>query len=260
MKPPHVLPHTPHAKAAWSRRHPAESQYVGRSVALSVGLHVFFAAVVCVLALWLDTVSFSRSSSIAQSGPAPEQATTLKLVMTEPRPPSPPSLKPTPEPGLPVLPAIQPFPKPPVVVTIVPPPPRLAPALVVPVLTETKAPTPASSPAKATTNPSNKAHPKYVAANATGQGNAPEITTAQLAKLGFPHPNYPPEARAVHQVGTVLIDVVFGPDGRVAQANVRKSSGFFILDVSTRSFIRVHWKDLGLANKTITAPIIYTIE
>jgi protein TonB len=263
MKPPHVLPHTPHAQAAWARRHPHERQYVGRSVALSVAIHVLFAAVVGVLALRLDRITFSRSSSIAQSGPAPEQAMTMKLVMTEAHPPSPPTPKPTPEAGLPVLPAIQPVPKPPVV-TIVPPPPKPVPAPapqpVAPVLTENKTVNSAPSPIKTTAKPSNKPRPKYTADHATGQGKTPDISSEQLAKLGYLAPNYPPQARAMHQTGTVLMEVGFGPDGRVTNALVRQSSGFPILDMSTRSFIRVHWKDLGRANTTISVPIIYTLE
>jgi protein TonB len=263
MKPPHVLPHTPHAKPAWARRHPAERQYVGRSVAMSVALHLLVAGVICVLALWLDRITFSRSSSIAQSGPAPEQAMTIKLVMTEAHPLSPTTPKPTPEAGLPVLPAIQPVPKP-SVATIVPPPPKSVPAPapqpVAPSLTETKTAIPVPSPVKTTAKPSNKPRPRYVAANATGQGNTPDISSEQLAKLGYLAPNYPPQARAMHQAGTVLMEVGFGPDGRVTKALVRQSSGFSILDISTQSFIRVHWKDLGRANTTISVPIIYTLE
>jgi protein TonB len=264
MKSPHLLPHTPHAKAEWARRHPAERQYVSRSVALSVALHLLAAAVVCLLALWLDTISFSKSSSIAQNGPAPEQAMTLKLVMTEQRPPTPPApaptLKPTPEPGLPVLPAIQPIPKPPVIVTIIPQPPIPAPEPVAPTLAETKPPSPAPSPVKAPTKPNDKPRPRYVADHATGQGSAPDISSQQLAKLGYPAPNYPPQARSMHATGTVLMEVGFGPDGKVTNALVRQSSGFSILDMSTRSFIRVHWKDLGRANTTISVPIIYTLD
>jgi len=264
MKTPHVLPHTPHANPAWARRHPAERRYVGRSVAISVALHVFFAAVVCVLALWLKTISFSRSSSIPQSGPAPEQATTMKLVMTEPPRPSPPAPapKPTPEPGLPVLP-VQPVPKP-SEAAIVPPPPKPvptpAPQLVAPAVTETKTAIPVPSPVKTTAKASNKPRPKYTAPLATEQGKSPVISSEQLAKLGYPPPNYPPAAMAMRQTGTVLMEVGFGPDGRVKNALVRLSSGSSILDMSTRSFIRVHWKDLGRANTTISVPIIYTLE
>ena len=263
MKPPHVLPHTPHAHAAWAKRHLHEHRYVGRSVALSIGLHALFAAMVAVLALWLDRVTFSKSNSVEQSGPAPEQAMTMNLVMPEARPPSPPTPpkpKPTPEPGLPVLPVIQPFAKPPVVVTIVPPPPVPTPEPAPPTLTEAMPPNPAPSPAKATTKPSNKPRPKYVAAHATGQGTAPDISSEQLAKLGYPAPNYPPQAQSLRETGTVLMEVGFGPDGSVTNALVRQSSGFSILDMSTRSFIRVHWKDLGRANTTISVPIIYTLK
>ena len=121
-------------------------------------------------------------------------------------------------------------------------------------------PNPAPSPAKATTKPSNKPRPKYVAAHATGQGTAPDISSEQLAKLGYPAPNYPPQAQSLRETGTVLMEVGFGPDGSVTNALVRQSSGFSILDMSTRSFIRVHWKDLGRANTTISVPIIYTLK
>jgi TonB family protein len=261
MKPPHVLPRTPHAHAAWAKRHPHDRQFVGRIVALSIGLHVFFAAIVVVLALWLDRITFSKSSSVQQSGPAAEQVT-MNLLMPEARPPSPapPTPKPTPEPGLPVVPVIQPSPKPPAVVSIVPPPPVPAPKTAPPTLTVSKPPTPAPSPSKATTKPSNKPRPKYVATDATGQGTAPDISSEELAKLGYPAPNYPPQAQSLRQTGTVLMEVGFGPDGRVTNAQVRQSSGFTILDMSTRSFIRVHWKDIARANTTISVPIIYTLK
>ncbi|HEX4140136.1 MAG TPA: TonB family protein [Candidatus Methylacidiphilales bacterium] len=264
MKLPHLTPHNPHAKAVWARRHPKEHLYVGRSVALSVAIHVIFGAMVCLLAWWLDHVVLSHSSSTAQSGPAPEQAMTVNLVMTDVhRPPPPaPAIKPTPEPGLPVLP-VQPVPKP-SVATIVPPPPVPAPAPApkpaTPILTQTKAPTPAPSPARIAAKPGNKPRPKYVAAHATGQGKAPEATSAQLATLGYPAPNYPLEALNLHEVGTVLMEVAFGPDGKVAHAAIRKSSGYSILDFSTQSFIRIHWKDLSRANTTIDVPIMYSLE
>ena len=264
MKPPHLLPRTPHAHAAWAKRHPHERPYVGRSVALSIGIHVLFAAMVVVLALWLDRVTFSKSRSVEQSGPAPEQGMTMNLVMPESHPPSPPPPKPTPEPGLPVLPFIQPFAKPPMMVTIIPPPPVPTPEPAPPALTEAKPPSPTPSPAKATAKPGNKPRPKYVAAHATGQGTgqgtAPDISSEQLAKLGYPAPNYPPQAQSLRETGTVLMEVGFGPDGSVTNAQVRQSSGFSLLDMSTRSFIRVHWKDIGRANTTINVPIIYTLK
>jgi TonB family protein len=235
---------------------------MGRSVALSIGIHALFAAMVVVLALWLDRVTFSKSSSVQQSGPAPEQAVTMNLV-PEPRPPTKPKLpqpQPTPEPGLPVLPVIQPFPKPPVTVTIVPPAPAPAPKAAPPLVTAIKPPNPTPSPVKATAKPNNKPLPKYVAANATGQGTAPDISSQQLAKLGYPAPNYPPQAQSMHETGTVLMEVGFGPDGSVTNAQVRQSSGFSLLDMSTRSFIRVHWKDLARANTTVWVPITYTLK
>jgi hypothetical protein len=46
----------------------------------------------------------------------------------------------------------------------------------------------------------------------------------------------------------------------VKVAEVRQSSGFSILDASTRSFIRVHWKDASRANTTINVPVTYYLE
>ena len=253
-------------KAALASPHLGERRYFGRSVVLSVGIHLLFAALVGLLAVWLDiaTLELSKSSSIAQCGPAPDRAMTVKLVMTDPQRPTPtPVPKSAPKPGLPVLPLIQPI-STPRLVTIVPPPrmatPRPAPAPVETALTKTKVSTPTPALVKTTPKPNDKPRPKYTASHSTGQGNAPDISSRQLTKLGYPAPNYPPEAKALDETGTVLMEVGFGPDGRVTSAQVRQSSGFSILDMSTRSFIRVHWKDLGRANTTIEVPIIYALE
>jgi TonB family protein len=263
MTPPPSLPPTLHPKAVWASRHPRERLFVGRSVALSVVIHLLFAVLVGLLAIWLDRITFSRSSSIAQSGPAPEQTMTVNLVMTQPRPPSPPKPTPTPPLGLPVLPPI-PLPKPPVLTLIQPPPPnpipQLVPTPVAPAVTETKTPTLAPHPVKIAAKSSNKPRPKYTAVHATGEGKTPDATSLQLATLGYPAPSYPSEARALHETGTVLMEVVFGSDGAVARAEIWKSSGFSILDMSTRSFIRGHWKDISRANTTVYVPIIYYLE
>ena len=264
MKLPHVTPRVPHAKAAWASRHPKERHYVVRSVVWSIAIHVLVGALVCVAAYWLMPKDlFSKSSSSPSSGPAPEQPVTVNLVMGEtPIPPRTPAPKPNSEPGLPVLEPIPPIPKPPVAVSVPSPPkpsPKPVPEPVPPILTA-EVVSPVLSPAKHTPKPSEKAKPKYTAAQATGQGNALKISSAQLATLGLPAPDYPVEARALNEVGTVMMEVAFGANGKVRTAEVLRSSGFSMLDFSTRSFIRVHWKDPSRANTTVDVPIIYHLE
>jgi TonB family protein len=248
MKLPHVMPRTPHAKAVWARRHPKERQYVGRSVAMSVGIHLLFGAMVCFLAsLLVPKIQFAWSKSAAASGPAPEQSMTVSLVMAQPHPPPQPlpvpmpapTIKPTPVPqALPVLPPVQL-------------------KMVAPAPTPVPSPTTVAESPKSTAKPSAKPRPRYTAARPTGAGQAQNISNTHLGSIGLPRPGYPPEALALHEGGTVGMEVVFGPDGSVTSAEVRRSSGFSILDMSTRSFIYAHWKNVSLANLTIHVPIIY---
>ncbi len=263
MKPPHVSPRHPHPKAAWASRHPTERRHVGRSVALSVGIHLLFAGLLCLLGLLTFADLLSKSSSISSSGPAAEQAMTVKLVVTETPPPPPtPTPKPAPETGLPALAPVPPVPKPPVV-TIVPSPPKPAPQPVpvpAPPVVTAKVTNPTPSPAKPTPLASNKPKPKYTAAHATGQGLNTVISSAQLATLGLPAPTYPIEARSLHESGTVWMQVAFGPLGQVTDAQVHQSSGYSILDNSTRNYILVHWKSPTRANTSITVPIIYQFQ
>jgi len=53
-----------------------------------------------------------------------------------------------------------------------------------------------------------------------------------------PPPEYPPEARARHQEGVVLLDVEVGADGRTAEVGVKQSSGFPSLDRAAVSAVR----------------------
>jgi TonB family protein len=260
MNAPPTLPRATDKKPVRFSRYPGDRRYVGRSVALSVVLHVLFAALVCLLAYWFGIVRLkdllNKGGSLAESGPAPEQAMTVNLVMAQPRPPPPvptpkpvpvptPEAKPTPTPtpqALPVLPPIQ--------LKIVTPAP--APASV-----PSSSPTTVAASAKPTAKPIAKPKPKFTAAHATGQGKSQNISPARVGTTGLPAPSYPAEALARHEGGTVSMQVLFGPDGAVMNAEIQQSSGYSILDVSTRNFIYAHWKNASLANTTIHVPVIY---
>jgi TonB family protein len=204
-------------------QYPREHQHVRRSALLAVGIHLLIAALVCLITYWLGIVSLrdllTKGGSIAESGPAPEVEEVF-LVEQELTPP------PTPNPEF-----VQQIVKP----KVAPPP--------VP-------------PKKAVPKP-NPVKPHYTAPNAHGQGTTQNLSVARVGSSGLPAPPYPYAAHNAGDEGTVGMEVVFGPDGSVASAEVVQSSGYSILDVSTRNFVYGHWKNAQLANQTIHIPIIY---
>lgn len=207
-------------------QYPKEHRHVGRSFALSVFIHLFLAAVVCAIMYWLGIMSLRdllmKGGAIAMNGPAPEQPMTVELIEEDLQPP------PTPNPEF-----IQEIVKP----KVVPPPPKK----------------PVPKP------PENRPKPKYTAPNAHGSGETNMLSEARVGSSGLPAPPYPYAARDARQEGTVRMRVVFGADGSVSTADVVQSSGFSLLDSSTRNFIFGHWKNAQLANHTIEVPVIYDL-
>ena len=76
----------------------------------------------------------------------------------------------------------------------------------------------------------------------------------------FTHPPYPEDAQELHETGTVVILVTFNMAGKVTRAQVSQSSGVWLLDTSTRSFILAHWHSTALAGQTVTQPVRYNVE
>jgi TonB family protein len=207
-------------------KYPKEHQHVGRSLALSIFIHLTVAALVCAITWWLGITTLKdlleKGGAIAESGPAPEQPMTVELQYEDTPPPPP-----TPNPVF-----IQNIVKP-----KVPPPP-------VPLK-------------KPEVKPNTRPKPRYTAPNAKGEGKSPNISAARPGTSGLPSPPYPYEALARNEGGTVGVEVVFGPDGSVKKAKVRQSSGVPLLDVSTLNFVYANWKNASLANTTIHVPVIY---
>lgn len=205
-------------------QYPKEHKHVRHSVALAVFLHIFIAALVCLITYWLGITSLKdlleHGGAIAETGAAPEEPMTVELLLEDIAPP------PTPNPVF-----IKEVVKPKIV-----PPPQIK---------------------KPVVKPDTKPKPRYTAPNAKGAGKTQNISVARVGTSGLPAPSYPQEAYNEHEGGTVGMIVVFGSDGSVASATVEQSSGVTLLDSSTRNFIYGHWKNATLANTTIHIPIIY---
>jgi TonB family protein len=248
---PHPAPPAVVARGAGERR------YVGRSVVLSVALHLLAVAAIWWLGLTTLKNFFAESASLPQTGPAAEQPIAMELLSdASPQATAPPASSvppiplPTPEPAIP-LPA-------PTLVTPHPPVPHAD--LLQHTVTASIVPNPSPIPPTKPAKPGAKPRPPFMAQHATGEGKNANISPARVGSPGFPAPGYPAEALALHEGGTVGMEVVFGADGSVASAEIRQSSGYSILDVSTRRFIEANWKSTEWANTTIHIPIIYAPE
>jgi TonB family protein len=212
--------------AAIISQYPAEHRHIRQSLALSVFLHLFVAALICLVMYWLGLSSLKDillRGSIAETGPAAETPMTVELVEEDLTPP------PTPNPEF-----IKQIVKP----KVIPPPPKKL--------------TPKPQPPKP--------RPHYTAPNAHGQGITQNVAQARVGSAGFPAPSYPYAALNARQEGTVHMQVTFGSDGSVASATIIQSSGVTLLDVSTRNFIYGHWSNAQFANQTITIPIVYDLS
>lgn len=128
-------------------------------------------------------------------------------------PPAPPAEKPKPEPV--VVEKVQPvvLAPPPIVQTIAPPPPPI---------TVTNTPPP----------------PKPVAVSAPPPTGPVTVGNLDERLLEGRPPRYPMESRRKHEQGTVVLRLLIGTDGRVADISVAQSSGFVRLDRAALQAVR----------------------
>ena len=138
--------------------------------------------------------------------------TILTLTPEMPPPPPPPESKPLPKLAPPE--ALRPK-----VEVPVPPPVEPEPTIQTAEITPDVAPAPPA--------------PAAPAQESSTQGQANGIRTAVLAE-GCATPAYPPSAARAGETGTVLLALLVGPDGRVTDSKVQKSSGSRALDKAAR--------------------------
>jgi TonB family protein len=83
--------------------------------------------------------------------------------------------------------------------------------------------------------------------------------------IGLAMPEYVPAERRADHEGTVFLAVLIGPDGRVAEARVKKSSGYEALDQSALKTALEQWRMVpGSKNGTATAmwvtvPVVFKL-
>ena len=70
---------------------------------------------------------------------------------------------------------------------------------------------------------------------------APTAAASVAPRYARPRPPYPNEARLAHTTGTGVCHVVFGADGRVSSAEMTRSTGSSVLDLSTMDFVSDNW-------------------
>ena len=70
---------------------------------------------------------------------------------------------------------------------------------------------------------------------------SPEHISKSTVWMFAPFPSYPLSEREQHHTGTVLLKVTIGEDGRVASAQVLRSSGYSVLDESAVKAVRL-WR------------------
>lgn len=80
------------------------------------------------------------------------------------------------------------------------------------------------------------------AAATAGSGVAPSIASARPRYDLNPKPPYPRLARRQEFQGTVILAVDVEPDGSVARAQVKQSSGYAILDQSALDTVASSWR------------------
>ena len=89
---------------------------------------------------------------------------------------------------------------------------------------------------------------------------------ARVAYGANPLPSYPLVARRLGQEGLVLLDVLVAPDGSAADVQVRRSSGFPLLDQSAASTVRQRWRFVPArrgrtpVESRVTVPIRFRLE
>lgn len=212
-------------------QYPAERVYIRHGATASLGLHIFVAGLIALIAFLTHIKSIEQlmaeGGSLAQNGPAPEENIEVEL-RPEDLPPPPPTVNPE------FVQQVE-LPKP----VVIPPPP---------------VPVPVPPP-----KPVIVAKPRFTAPKATGSGESASVSNLVVGSSGFPRPGYPYEARIHHQTGTVLISIQFDSRGEAADVEVIQSSGVRILDSSTRSFIHSNWHNEAFAGKRVSVPVEYRL-
>lgn len=168
--------------------------------------------------------------------PKPEAVLLLDIAAAPP-----PSEAPPPE-----IPDIPPVVIPPPVIHIENPPPSIT-AVVV-----ENPPPPQPAPVYA--RPAPPAPPAPARPPAPIQGG--DLSSSMVE--GIP-PRYPVESRRLKEQGVVVLDVIVGPDGRVAQIDVRASSGFPRLDQAAISAVR-RWRLSPTMRDGIAVPVRGLVE
>ena len=99
-------------------------------------------------------------------------------------------------------------------------------------------------------------------ADALGQGAAPEADTPPkpLTKLEFSDSDYPLLALLAHEEGTVLVDLLIGSDGTVADAHVAQSSGSEALDDATTEVALKSWRFEAAKKDGVPVIAMTTVE
>lgn len=76
-----------------------------------------------------------------------------------------------------------------------------------------------------------------------------------------PEPPYPPIAKATGEQGTVVLRLTGDAAGNVVSVEVKKSSGFPVLDHATVEFIKRHWRlPVNAGTRTFETSITYQLE
>lgn len=203
--------------------------------------------------------------------PEPEQAAEPEL---KPEPDPQPEPEPEPEP---LLPAPEPIPEPVEVVkpvrkvTVARRPPEKrpeakrpdrprrphAPEVAAPVpATPAAAAAPAAAPA-ALSAPASPAEPALLVVGRDGDPFLGEVREAVLSTL-----EYPREARRMRRQGTVTVQFVIGPDGRVSGISVHEGSGHDMLDREACAAVARAASLWGSPGRTvrIRMPVVFTLK
>jgi protein TonB len=235
------------------RKDPPLARHAG-PFAASCFLHATFFG----LLLWLTLLyraNWMPPPSGSQANPPSITLSTLVITPPAPTPPIPKLLPPLPKPPTREMPVVATTPA-----NVIPQPPQPRPAPVehaIPVLTA-----PPSKPAAVAQTPRAPATAVAKASPAKPKPAAPASFASSYApgENLFPHPPYPEDAENLRETGTVVMAVTFNTAGDVARAEVSQSSGIWLLDTNTRSFILTHWHSTTFAGRTVTQPVRYTGE
>jgi protein TonB len=126
-------------------------------------------------------------------------------------------------------PDIPPPPPPPAPKNLPPPPPAYVPPVEVPVVNAAPA---ANAIAAVSATPQPPAPP---APTAPAVKSEPVRTGAVVNSANCEKPEYPSASRRMEEEGTVSLRFLIGPDGKVIQSEIEKSSGYKRLDEAARS-------------------------